>query len=350
MNESKYDNLKEAIGKSKLQHDIMIWGATEKSDEMVSLFTAWGFTVSGYIDRDYINIKEYKGYRVHGAEQLNKRKYFVYVALKANHKEVIDTLELFGYQEFEDYWYPRRLVDLDGTQNYQDPYGNSLITENSNPIQLLLRDGGKVKIKTKYLNETVKITSEGCASITIGERVSFGGKTVVSSTNGTIMIHDHCKFREFIAFRTSSGGEIHIGEDCSIQTYAHFVASFGAKIVLGQDCMVSYMVLIRAGNSHNMIDLNTLEHLDDNSNRDVIIGKHVWIRMRATIMNGVEIGSGSTVGANSFICKKKFPTNCCLAGNPAKILRERTAWIRDGVVMHKDIEDYLDFIYDEEDL
>ena len=71
------------------------------------------------------------------------------------------------------------------------------------------------------------------------------------------------------------------------------------------------------------------------------------MEMRATIMNGVEIGSGSTVGANSFVCKKKFPANCCLAGNPAKVLREQTAWIRDGVIMHEDVEDYLDFIYDD---
>ena len=54
------------------------------------------------------------------------------------------------------------------------------------------------------------------------------------------------------------------------------------------------------------------------------------------------------IGANSFVCKKKFPPNCCLAGIPAKIIRERTAWIRDGISIHKDIEDYQEFIYDEQ--
>lgn len=275
MNENKHDNLKKAIQKSKLQHDIMIWGATTKSDGMVSVFTAWGFNIFGYIDRNYINIKEYNGYSVYGPAQLAKKKYFVYVALEANYKEVIDTLELFGYKEFEDYWYPRRLVELDGTKNYQDPYGNSLITENSNPILVRLRNGGKICIKAKELNETTRIASEGYASITIGERVSLGEKVVISSTNGNITIRDNCKFCGFVTLRTSSGGEIHIGENCSLQEEARFVASFRAKIVLGEDCMVSYLVLIRAGNSHNMIDLNTQEHLDDNPNRDVVIGKHV---------------------------------------------------------------------------
>lgn len=63
-------------------------------------------------------------------------------------------------------------------------------------------------------------------------------------------------------------------------------------------------------------------------------------------MNGVVIGSGSTIGANSFVCKKQFPNNCCLAGNPAKIIRNRTAWLRDGVSMCEDMEQYLEYIYD----
>lgn len=347
MNESKYDNLKEAIEKSKLQHEIMIWGASNKSDKIVSIFTKWGFTIWGYIDRNYINIREYNGYTVYGPEQLRKRKYFVYVALQASYTEVIDKLNLFGYQEFVDFWYPRRLVELDGTKNHQDLYGNLLITENSNPIIVRLRDGGKMEIKTKKLNKTTKITSEGCSSVTIGKNILLDDNVVVSSTNGIISIGDNCKFADFVRLRASCGGEIHIGNDCSFEMNSWVFASFRAKIVLEQDCMVSYFVLIRAGNGHNMIDLNTLEHLDDNQNRDVIIGKHVWVGMRATIMNGVEIGSGSTVGANSFVCKKKFPANCCLAGNPAKVLREQTAWIRDGVIMHEDVEDYLDFIYDD---
>lgn len=111
--------------------------------------------------------------------------------------------------------------------------------------------------------------------------------------------------------------------------------------------MVSYFVFIRAGNGHNIIDLDLLTNLDDNSEWDVVIGKHVWIGMRTTVMNGVKIGSGSIVGGNSFVCKKTFPVNCCLAGNPAKIIRKRTAWLRDGVTIHKEIRDYFDYIYNE---
>ncbi len=139
---------------------------------------------------------------------------------------------------------------------------------------------------------------------------------------------------------------MHLGDGCTVGQRTGFFASFGARIVLGKGCMVSYLVLVRAGNSHNIIDLDTMENLDDNTKRDVILGEHVWIGMRVTLMNGVEIGDGSIIGANSFVCKRTFPKNCCIAGSPAKIIRERVAWIRDGFELHKEIEDYQEFIYE----
>lgn len=342
-------NLKMAVECSNYKHKIIIWGASTKSDSILSMFKEWGCTVVGYVDRKADTICEYNELPVYEICRLQEEKYFVYVALSAHHADVLSQLDEFGYTEFVNFWYPHRLVDLDGTVNYEDAYGNSLVTKNINPLVVRLRSGGKAEINTSKLNSNVKIASAGDAYVRIGEGVSFGERVVVSSTNGTILIGDKCKFDSFIKLRTSCGGRIDIGKMCSLQRDCAIVASFNARIILGEDCMVSYSVFMRAGNSHNMIDLDTLEHFDDNSNRDVILGEHVWVGMRVTLLNGVEIGSGSTVGANSFVCKKKFPNNCCVAGNPARILRERTAWIRDGKVMHKNIEDYESFIYSDLD-
>lgn len=349
MNEKWLENLKNAIEKSGLQHEIVIWGASNKSDAIALEFSKWGFCVSGYIDRNHANIRKYKGYTVYGAEKLKTKKYFVYVALQANYIDVIEILSSYGYQEFTDYWYPMRLVDLDGTKNYQDPYGNQLITENCNFINVRLRNGGKIEIKSKKLDGTTKITSEGDSHVIIGENVSVGKEVEISSINGKVEIGDGCQFDSCILIRASSKGAVYIHDGCTAQRQCVLVASFNARLILGADCMLSYFVAMRAGNSHNMIDLDSFVHLDDNFDRDVILGKHVWVGMRATIMNGVTIGSGATVGANSFVCKKRFMANCCVAGNPARVLRERTAWLRDGVTMNKNIEDYDSFIFENED-
>lgn len=346
MNSGAVNNLKEVIEKNKLQKKIMIWGCTDKSDEIVSLFIKWNFSIIGYIDKEAKNICQYKGYKVFEIDELEKERYFVYVALNSNYDEVIEKLYLYGYKEFLNYWYPRRLVKLDGTKNYYDLYGNSLTTDNVKPINIFLKDGGKMTIKSKSLNSTLKITSEGNSKVSIGDSVVFGNEVEISSTNGEIDIENSCKFENNIKLRVSSGGKISLGKHCTVQRACIFVASFNAKLCLKDDCMVSYYVLLRAGNSHNIVDLDSMKNLDDNTLRDVNIGEHVWIGMRATVMNGVVIGSGSTIGANSFVCKKQFPNNCCLAGNPAKIIRNRTAWLRDGVSMCEDMEQYLEYIYD----
>lgn len=346
MQEVWIENLKEAIENSGRHRQIVIWGASYKSDRIYSILKNWGFTISGYIDKNSDNISEYNDCPVYPIEKLRECPFFVFVALTTHWQEVLDQLSEMGYVEFVDFWYPRRVIELDGTQDYEDLYGNRLVTENRCPMRVKLRIGGAVEIRAKKLNK-ITIVSEGDSFVKIGEGVSVGKDTVIVSTGGSILIEDRCKLLSFTVIRAQSGGKICVGERCTMNRGCFLYASFGAKIVLGKDCMVSYLVLIRAGNSHNMIDLNTMENLDDNTKRDVILGEHVWVGMRATLMNGVEIGSGSTVGANTFACKKIFPKNCCIAGNPAKIIRERTAWLRDEFEMHKDIEDYQEFIYDE---
>lgn len=340
-------NLKRVIKEGDYKHKILIWGASEKSNQILSIFKEWGCNVIGYIDKRADAILSYNDLPVYAIDKLAEEKYFVFVALATHYEEVFAQLDELDYIEFKDFWYPNRLVDLDGTVNYEDLYGNILVTQNVNPILVRLGRGAKVEINKSNLDRNTKITSEGQSYVRIGENVLFGENVTVSSTNGTIIIEDKCRFDSFITLRASCGGEIHIGKKCSLQRDCAIVASFNARIILREDCMISYSVFLRAGNSHNMIDLDTLEHFDDNSNRDIILGEHVWVGMRATLLNGVEIGSGSTVGANSFVCKKKFPNNCCVVGNPARVLREKTAWIREGKVMHKGIEDYKAFIYDD---
>ena len=55
---------------------------------------------------------------------------------------------------------------------------------------------------------------------------------------------------------------------------------------------------------------------------DVIIGNDVWIGLDALIMNGVKIGDGSIIGANSVITKDVKPYEF-VAGNPGKHINFR---------------------------
>ncbi|MCG3672246.1 acyltransferase [Aliarcobacter butzleri] len=55
--------------------------------------------------------------------------------------------------------------------------------------------------------------------------------------------------------------------------------------------------------------------------KPVIIGNNCWIGANVVIMPEVSIGNNVIIGAGSIVTKS-FPSNCVIAGNPAKIIRE----------------------------
>jgi len=60
----------------------------------------------------------------------------------------------------------------------------------------------------------------------------------------------------------------------------------------------------------------------ENKRQGVIIGNDVWVGTNATIMNGVYIGDGSIIAANSHVVKDVEPYSM-VGGNPAKLIKYR---------------------------
>ena len=54
----------------------------------------------------------------------------------------------------------------------------------------------------------------------------------------------------------------------------------------------------------------------------VTVGNDVWIGARAIIMDGIKIGDGAIIGANSVVTKD-VPPYAIVAGCPAKLIRYR---------------------------
>ena len=54
---------------------------------------------------------------------------------------------------------------------------------------------------------------------------------------------------------------------------------------------------------------------------DTYIGKNCFIAVKSIILPGIKIGDGVIVGAGSVVTKD-VPSNCIVAGNPAKVIRE----------------------------
>lgn len=123
---------------------------------------------------------------------------------------------------------------------------------------------------------------------------------------------NHCKV--IIGDKTTSNGiTLRLLEDKS-------------EVIIGQDCMFSSGIYIACSDTHTITDL-TGKIINIGSR--VQIGHHVWVGMNAFIGKNVQISDNSVVGMCSVVTShQKFPENCIIAGNPAKVVKENINWDR----------------------
>jgi len=93
----------------------------------------------------------------------------------------------------------------------------------------------------------------------------------------------------------------------------YFTVFKNTTLTIGENTIWACNVCIQTGN-HDFIDREKYIL------KNIIIGKNCWIGNSVTILPGVELGDNVTIGANSVVTKS-FPSNCVIAGVPAKVIR-----------------------------
>lgn len=174
-------------------------------------------------------------------------------------------------------------------------------------------------------------------------------KFYVHGNNNKIIINKYCRFRDchiFIygnnnyieidekvmiyehSFISIKGDycTIRIGEKTTIGSASFFLEESNTSIEIGKDCMLGRKICIQTTDFHSIIDMNTLRRINPPSN--VIIGDHVWIGYGVTIGKGSKINNDSVVGEHSLVTKQFSQKNICIAGIPAKIIKENINWSR----------------------
>lgn len=136
-------------------------------------------------------------------------------------------------------------------------------------------------------------------------------------------------------------GNVIIGENCYIGPGAALRGDFG-RIILEDGCNVQenctihmfpgVTVLLRKG-AH--IGHGAIIH-------GATIGLNCLVGMNAVIMDNVELGDESIVGALSFVKEgQKIPPRVIVAGNPARIIKDVTeemlAWKTEGTLLYQQL-------------
>ena len=118
--------------------------------------------------------------------------------------------------------------------------------------------------------------------------------------------------------------KIFIGKDCSFGSGRYFSTGENTTISIGNNCMLADKVYLRSDDGHSIIDLSTGK--PTNFSSDIVLGNHVWLGYRTTVLKGAKVNDGSVVGFGSIVNKKFEEKNILIAGAPAKKIRENIDW------------------------
>lgn len=97
----------------------------------------------------------------------------------------------------------------------------------------------------------------------------------------------------------------------------------GGKIIIGQGSLLSNNIEIHNTDYHGIYNLMG-ERI--NPEKDITIGKSVWVGFGSKILKGTHLSDYSIVGCGSLV-SGNFAEKCVIiAGNPARVIKSEVFW------------------------
>lgn len=144
-------------------------------------------------------------------------------------------------------------------------------------------------------------------------------KTAIIERVDLVKISNTAEIKDYVIIRTYDN-EVVIGDYTQINPfvviYGHNKIAIGNKVMIGPHCMI-------ASGNHDYKQVKIPMMNGGNLTKGpIVIGDDVWIGANSTILDGVKIGNGAVIGANSLVNRDIEPYSV-VAGNPAKFIKYR---------------------------
>ncbi len=117
-----------------------------------------------------------------------------------------------------------------------------------------------------------------------------------------------------------AGPLLAIGDDVDLALGV--VVTAGGGVSIGDRTLVGYRTQILSSN-HVVPPRGVRIFGAGHERKPVVIGRDVWIGANVVVLPGVEIGEGAVVAASSVVTRS-VPAYAIVAGNPARVIRQRT--------------------------
>jgi len=118
----------------------------------------------------------------------------------------------------------------------------------------------------------------------------------------------YIKLRKLQAWRYSRLYGMSIGEGTQISRKAKLDTAHPKGVHIGKYCSITGGVIVLAHDGCRKLE------------KDTFIGDFCFIGTRSIILPGVKIGNEVVIGSGSVVTKD-VPSNCIVAGNPARIIK-----------------------------
>ena len=141
----------------------------------------------------------------------------------------------------------------------------------------------------------------------------------LAAVTGNVIFGENCYIGPGAAIR-GDWGQIIIEDGCNVQENCVIHIFPGVSLTLSEGAHIGHGAIIHGAN----------------------VGKNCLVGMNAVLMDNVELGAESIVGALSFIkAETKIPPRSLVVGNPAKVIKqvsdEMIAWKTKGTELYQQL-------------
>lgn len=306
---------------------IVLWGGKKETLDARTFLRKKGLIVEFIVDN---NVSECEGEKIYNPEMINgmAMKYYV-VVLVPYYKSIEKQLVEFGYTK-TDYYYLKPIM-RDGVKI---DCNNNIIIGDSELEVIFHGSDSIVNVGMPSKQSGIMHIWSG-TRVTISEMVEMEDVYIRIGNNSNVHIGKNTTLKKHFTMHAWDEINVHIGENVSVAHDAYFSIDSYTSVVIGNMCTFSYYIILKTNDGHSIFDVMSKRNINSTKeiakNRKIVIGNHVWIGMRTTILYNTTIGDGSIVGACSMV-KSKISNNSLCAGVPAKILKENIAWSREDAV------------------